>query len=185
MTDDRVNAMARAYVEQGLSYSQIAEEYGLSRQRVGQLLGPLGLAQERGPREKVAREQKLRAAHARIEAGETTLKQEADALGYASTESMRSVLYNLDLRITDKRPEPPHGTISRYRRRVDPCRCEECRRANREYVASLKHRGGEPPSHGYSGYVNYGCRCQICTTANRVQCRAQRAARRREKEVNA
>ena len=24
----------------------------------------------------------------------------------------------------------------------------------------------EPPNHGANGYINYGCKCQICTDAN-------------------
>ncbi|HSE44887.1 MAG TPA: hypothetical protein VLA89_06120 [Gemmatimonadales bacterium] len=180
MPDDRVQAMTRAYVEGGLSYAQIAQEYGLTRQRVGQILGPLGLAGEREKRSRVVREQKLREIHARIMSGELTLEQAAAELGYASGASLRSVLFNLDLRIIIEW-EPDHGTIERYRSRKFKCRCDECRRANRERTASLKEL--EAPHHGtYSGYINYGCRCQACKEAHRVTIRARRAAKRR-KEV--
>lgn len=39
----------------------------------------------------------------------------------------------------------------------------------------------EPPSpsptHGVQGYLYYGCRCPICTKANTLRARVQRAAR--------
>jgi len=38
---------------------------------------------------------------------------------------------------------PPHGTIERFRSRVDPCRCADCKRAwstyMREYRARRRH----------------------------------------------
>lgn len=56
-----------------------------------------------------------------------------------------------------------HGTRSKYQA---GCRCDDCRRANRESQRRLK--GRQPPSHGYSGYKNYGCRCQVCKDGNLV-----------------
>ena len=182
--DDRVQQMARAYVEQGLSYSQIAAEYGLTRQRVGQLLGPLGLARDREQWSKIAREQKLRAVHRQIMAGEITLDRAAADLGYASGGSLRGALSDLGMRVNFTLDEPAHGTASRYRSRRFACRCEECRRAHREKCAELK--GREPPSHGsYSAYINYGCRCQACKEAHRVALRNRKAAKRRRKKVKA
>lgn len=179
--DERVQQMARAYVEQGLSYAQIAEEYGLTRQRVGQLLGPLGLASAREAASKITREQRLRAAYERIMAGEVTLDRAAAELGYASGGSLRSVLYDAGMRVVRDQEEPPHGTASRYRSRRFACRCEECRRANREKCAELM--GREPPNHGYSGYINYGCRCKVCKEGHRITLRNRKAAKRRRKEV--
>jgi hypothetical protein len=180
--DERVQSMARAYVERGLSYAQIGEEYGLSRQRVGQLLGPLGLARDREQGSKIIREQRLRAVHARVIGGEVTLERAAADLGYASGESLRSAFYDLGMTVVLDVEPPPHGTASRYRSRRYACRCDECRRANREKCAEL--RGQEPPQHGtYSGYVNYGCRCKACKEANRLTVRARRAAKRQRKEV--
>jgi predicted transcriptional regulator len=63
------------------------------------------------------------------------------------------------------RCEPEHGTLSRYTSRKWRCRCDDCREANRLYVRSLQ--GKPPPRHGNSGYVNYGCRCVVCTKGNR------------------
>lgn len=37
--------------------------------------------------------------------------------------------------------EPEHGTRQRYQWKKGPCRCEPCRRANSEYMAS-KRKGG-------------------------------------------
>jgi transposase-like protein len=177
--DERIERMTRAYVEEGRSYAQIAEEYGITRQRVGQLLGPLGLSGHRR-QARIAREQRLRAAHARLTTEMTTLEEEAEVLGYATGESLRAALYDLGLRVVRERPIPPHGTLARYRSRKYRCSCEACRRANSERQRELKDE--EPPTHGYSGYINYGCRCQVCKEAHRVTVRMRRAAKRR-KEV--
>jgi hypothetical protein len=174
--------MARAYVEGGLSYAQIGEEYGITRQRVGQLLGPLDLAEDRtgSKAKKVAREQSLRAVYEEVQAGETTLELAADRLGYSSGHSLRGALYGLGLLVRRERDIPAHGTLARYRSRTHACRCDECRRANREKVRELN--GQEPPNHGtYSGYVNYACRCKRCKEAYRKTMRGRRAAKRRKK----
>lgn len=178
---ERTRQMARLYVEEGLSYSQIGDQYGLTRQRVGQLLGPLGLQQYRH-QAAAARVQLLRETHSRILRKETTLEKEAPKLGYKNARSLRSALYELGMRIVVVHEEPPHGTAARYRSRKYQCRCDECTRANREKGAELK--GKEPPNHGtYSGYINYGCRCQECTEAHRLAIRARRTAKRRRKEA--
>lgn len=178
----RTDEMARAYIEEGLTYGQIGERYGITRQRVGQLLGPLELARDRG-QAKIAREQRLRASHARLQSGTVTLAEEAENLGYASAESLRSAFYELGLRYSaPAKPVPEHGTIARYRSRIHGCRCEECRRANAEHQNRL--RGEEPPNHGtYSGYINYGCRCKACKEAHRATVRARRATKRQRREV--
>lgn len=181
MTEDRIQEMARAYVEEGLSYEQIGKRHGITRQRVWQLLGPLGLTRDRG-QAKIVREQKLRASFARLMTGGTTLAEEAENLGYATGESLRSAFYELGLRYIQDRVIPEHGTLSRYRSRKHGCHCEECRRANAEHQSLLKD--GEPPSHGtYSGYINYACRCKACKEAHRAALRMRRAEKRRRKEV--
>lgn len=39
----------------------------------------------------------------------------------------------------------PHGTLTRYTYKPDPCRCDECRRANTAYYRKRKADvGGEP-----------------------------------------
>ena len=178
--NERTQEMIRAYVEGGLTYEQIAAEHGLTRQRVGQILGPLDLDSV-VKRRMLEREQTLRAAHARITTGETSLKKEAERLGYSHGESLRAAFRRLGLRALRSTPE--HGTFARYTSRKWRCRCADCRRANAQQMASYK--GQEPPTHGASGYGNYGCRCQVCTEAHRVTSRARRAAKRQRGEVNA
>jgi transposase-like protein len=173
--------MARLYAEQGLSYEQIAEEYGISRQRVGQILQPLGLAQARGPAARAQREQKLRVAYERINAGAITIDRAAAELGYTKAHSLRDALRRIGLTISTV-SVPEHGTWARYSSRSHTCRCDECRRANRERAQALRD-SGDPPKHGYSGYKNYGCRCKVCKEANRLAVRAERAARRQRREV--
>ena len=178
---ERTLEMARLYVEEGLSYAEIGERFDLTRQRVGQLLGPLGLQPFRR-QAAIARVQLLREAYGRIVRKESTLDEEAPRLGYKNARSLRSALYELDMRVVLGYEEPAHGTVSRYRSRRYACRCDECRRANREKGKELK--GKEPPHHGtYSGYVNYECRCQACKEAHRLTMRARRGSKRRRKEV--
>ena len=180
--NERTQRMARLYAEQGLSYEQIAEEYGITRQRVGQLLSPLGLAKARGPAARAAREQKLRSVHERIAAGVVEVDAAAAELGYANAHSLRDALLRLGLPSLSEKTIPEHGTTARYTSRSHPCRCDECKRANRERAQSLRD-SKDPPEHGYSGYKNYGCRCQTCKEANRLHVRGTRAARRQRREV--
>jgi len=37
---------------------------------------------------------------------------------------------------------------------------------NKAWRARNRAEKREPSVHGYSGYVNYGCRCDLCTDAN-------------------
>lgn len=81
-----------------------------------------------------------------------------------------------------------HGTRTRY---VAGCRCDECREANRIYVADRRRRRGgaaaeyasrkarglaaDDPRHGTRlGYNGWGCRCQPCRAANAEYQRARR-----------
>lgn len=80
-----------------------------------------------------------------------------------------------------------HGTTTAYR--YHGCRCARCRAAQsrsaaayqrtpagRAYREAMRARGMPPPGvpHGYSAYVNHGCRCETCRAA-----KAEYAARRR------
>lgn len=74
-----------------------------------------------------------------------------------------------------------HGTRSRYNA---GCRCDDCTKANAEYVTEWRHATGRtdparltPPSHGISGYQRRGCRCDICRAANTAACARWRAKR--------
>lgn len=64
-----------------------------------------------------------------------------------------------------------HGTVRRYK---TGCRCMECVAANSAYCAqkrALRHeRAAADPrciTHGVWGSRDYGCRCEVCTTASR------------------
>lgn len=59
-----------------------------------------------------------------------------------------------------------HGKYSTYTNKG--CRCEECKRAARDYKSELGTKGLTPDDerHGTrNGYVNYGCRCTYCRIA--------------------
>lgn len=182
LVNERLQRMARLYTEEGKTYAQIGEEYGISRQRVHQLLKPLGLEPRTSAATRVVRQQRLRTAHAEITAGEKTIDEAAEELGYANGNSLQDTLRELGLRVS-RLTEPEHGTVRRYNNRAYRCRCVECRRANREHAATLR-ASQNPPEHGYSGYKNYGCRCQTCKEANRLHVRGQRAARRQRRAVS-
>lgn len=85
----------------------------------------------------------------------------------------------------DARPVP-HKQLERGQQKSPPhhnysaCRCDEChvRQATAQRVANAKRMGTEPPAHGYGGYVNYACRCEVCTRANSAYSRAARQRRR-------
>lgn len=61
-----------------------------------------------------------------------------------------------------------HGLRSTY---THGCHCTDCATANRIYQTNRSRRGQVPPggSHGYSGYINFGCRCPVCTEAHDAQ----------------
>lgn len=156
--------MARLYVEEGWSYAEIGEKFGVSKQRVHQLLRPLGL-ERTFDRTTEERTNKAIDAHRRIVAGETTLEEAAAELGYASKHSLRTRLYSLGLRVQLPRELPPHGTPARY---WHGCHCEKCREARAAYQRRRYH--------------------DLRATAKareekRVKAREQRAKRRREKEA--
>lgn len=70
------------------------------------------------------------------------------------------------------------------------CRCDGCRAANAAYHSAWRHRTrrtdpgrrnatggggtGRGWSHGLSGYVSYGCRCDVCRVAHTDYRRARR-----------
>lgn len=71
-----------------------------------------------------------------------------------------------------------HGSRGRYN---VGCRCDECRRAMRDYNRSLRSR--TPPNHGTeSAYRNFGCRCDACKRAGSKGNRRYRI-RRAEREA--
>jgi hypothetical protein len=85
-----------------------------------------------------------------------------------------------------------HGTTTGYR--YHGCRCARCRAAHsqanadfqrtetgRRYREAMRARGEPPPGvpHGYSGYVNHGCRCETCRAA-----KAEYAASRRKRGLS-
>lgn len=173
---ERQVEMGRLYVEEGLTYREIAERYGISRQRVAQLLEPFGFPRHWGRRRQLERARTLEAVHERVRSGETSLRDEWEALGYASEDSLRNALLSLGLHFER---HAPHGVRWRYNR---GCRCELCKVAHREYMRSL--RRSEPRTHGTaSAYTNYGCRCAECREAVRVYRRELAARQRRKKEA--
>jgi hypothetical protein len=75
----------------------------------------------------------------------------------------------------------PCGTLAAYRR---GCRCADCLAANAAYHRMCRNdrlRLVEEHTaefeHGPSAYTNWGCRCEICTEANKARCREYQTRR--------
>lgn len=178
---ERAVQMSKLYAEDGLTLQQIGERFGVSRERVRQLIAPFGLEPHYGKRKQEERLVRLKEAHARIVSGQSTTAQEAERLGYASAGVLRLALWKLGLRLRKKGP-PAHGTYARYTHHR--CHCKRCRQAMREHLRAMRERG--PQEHGTpSAYRNFGCRCVPCRQANRLYERKLRARRRRTKEAEA
>lgn len=71
-----------------------------------------------------------------------------------------------------------HGTTYTYKR---GCRCDECREAKRLYRLRIREEarkraqsGFTQFKHGYSGYRNWGCRCETCSAGHAEKLKAQR-----------
>jgi hypothetical protein len=177
--DERAREMGRLYAEEGQTYEEIGEIYGVTRQRVAQILSPFGFTAHYGKRKRTERAQVLREIHARIQAGETTLAEQGPLLGYADGESLRHAMLAMNLRFP-RPPSPEHGAAWRYNK---GCHCPECTEAYRVYVREKRGKR-EARTHGTpSSYINYGCRCQACREAAARYRRDLKARRRQEQEV--
>lgn len=72
----------------------------------------------------------------------------------------------------------PCGTraaYERHRRRGEPID-DACHEANEKESATRRAAGFMPPgaTHGLSGYINYGCKCEVCVAAGSQRNRAYR-----------
>lgn len=65
-------------------------------------------------------------------------------------------------------PGQSHGTTAGYRRgrRCDLCRAANAQRHRKLRAERAKRARGASFEHGPSGYINWGCRCVICTKAH-------------------
>lgn len=178
MDDPRQPEMQALY-DEGYTLQQVAEHYGVSRQRIGQILGPQRKNAHNGGRRRAAVLEERRPAFARIIAGESTLEQEAERFGITRG-YLRGYLDANGMHIpTQYDLAPKHGTRYRYNR---GCHCRRCTKAMRDSQRSLRDR--EPPNHGRSGYTNYACRCDICRAAGSQANRENRERRLRRQEEN-
>lgn len=162
----RSDLMLRMYLDEGYTMSQIGDHFGISRQRVHQIIGTQGEDAHYGIRMQQERKERLLQAYERMKDG-STAQAEADRLGITRG-SFYVGLNRLGIRLAPESPE--HGTLYRYRK---GCHCEECRAAN---AAAKRQRYARGPNvHGTaSAYQNYGCRCPECKRAARQARRERR-----------
>lgn len=160
MMSERNQTIVARYAEDGLTLEAIGQEFGITKERVRQIVSGAGVKERHyGSRR---REQETRDAYTRISEGETSVTEEAEKLGL-KRESLLDRFRKLDLKFATV-IKADHGTRHYYQ--YYGCRCELCREVIRSYQRSLK--GKEPPQHGStSAYVNYGCRCDLCRKAGR------------------
>jgi hypothetical protein len=174
--DPRTRAMRDLYLKEEMPLRQIGERFGLSGERVRQILKPLGLESHPSTRKSSKREVSIRAAFKRVSAG-GSVAEEAKALGYSSESGLRSAFARLGLKLGPRLSA--HGTMRRYA--VHKCRCPKCREKAQAEHRKRCQRG--PTKHGTaSAYRNYGCRCVPCRTAERHYQRDMKARARQKKE---
>jgi hypothetical protein len=169
---ERAIAMGRLYIEQGMTLQEIGDEYGITRERVRQIIEPFGFEPHHGRRKRGEREATLRDVFERIYSGASSVEDEYRSLGYSSGDGLRNAFYALGLRL---RHPAEHGTDSMYRR---GCKCDECRRAHRESIYAWRETRGVKEHGLATSYFNYGCRCVPCKEAASLQRREQKARRR-------
>lgn len=162
-------------VETGEFYREIAEDFGISPQRVQKIAKRMGAITNS---KKLLIDDRKKVWSIWFLQGWSI--SEIAAKEGITPSSVHSFCKRNNIEIPKKKlQKETHGNRSRYR---NGCRCEECRKSNREYMATLKN--SPTPSHGYSGYKNYGCRCDVCKAAgseNNRRTRERRLARLKEK----
>lgn len=167
---ERCARMRRMYYQEGLSMSEIGEHFGVTRQRVHQIIGSAGGEAHYGQAKKDGRVNRLESAYSRILAG-NSVREEAEKLGMR-TESLKTALKKHGTPLP-AHVAPEHGTHYRY---AHGCRCDECKQAEREERRKRKERG--PKIHGTtSAYINYACRCDECKKAGSINNRERRIRR--------
>lgn len=133
---------------QGLTYNQIAAHMGISRSYASSLICDPDGAKDRARKASYGRP----CEQCGKQTDGSNGREKAPKLCLACTDAARAAVC---------------GTVSKYQ---SGCACDACREANRLVQHERRHSGAEPPSHGVSGYSNYGCRCEVCTRANTERC---------------
>lgn len=165
----------------GMAYVDIGHLFGLTRERVRQLVGNTTHYHHPEAHDPLRIMRRIR------ERDCTTFPaawwDTIEGLGLrTAVERLVRLRRRRDNRARWGRPEyaAPHGTGTRYQ--YHGCRCDECRAWNREHMRRFiaKRRNTTPPAHNYTGYQLYGCRCPTCKEAYRVtQKRGRIAAKHR------
>lgn len=153
---ERNDVMLGMYLS-GYTLAEVGEHYGITRERVRQIVARRSDERHYGARKRMLMNEKVRSAYEAMQNG-STMEVEAEKLGLAP-----KTLYSrfLDLGLTLRHKAPLHGTVYRYN---CGCRCIECYDAVKTY--RLRFLTMKPPTHGkYSSYSNYGCRCDACRAA--------------------
>lgn len=154
----------------GDTLQAIANDWGVTRERVRQVVGP------DSPRRYRLRQEDLE-YHATFP--NLTAIEISNLSGYkhVQTKKLKALGWT-----PPPKPDPEHGTRARYMKLK--CRCEECRAAVKhqrdEWLSRVR---GNPPMHGTAnGYFNYRCRCEECKKAgsekNKISVKAWKERKR-------
>lgn len=133
----RDQQIARLYTAKRLSLGEVGEQFGLSKERVRQILIEQGITDRHSESERGRKlKEETKIAHERVLTGEGTVKTEADHLCITPS-ALQKRFWILGLRTP--RQEAEHGTRSRY---VGPhrCRCDLCRKAHATYMREFRRR---------------------------------------------
>ena len=163
----------------GKTLQEVGDEYGITRERVRQIVHAQSDERHYGAHKREARDLKIRQAFGRVLQGWTSVEDEAELLGILP-DTLRVNFKRRGLKLP-RNSSPTHGTRHRYNQ---GCRCPECTEVIREYMRGLKKK--EAPHHGTaSGYMNYGCRCDRCKQAGSIANRINRERRKRRAQLDA
>jgi ribosomal protein S27AE len=149
---------------EGWSDSQIGREFGVSRERVRQLLGN--------------RLAYLRQRCAKYEGEIALMRSQRKSIDHIAR--VLALPRNRIKELPDLLPRPVapirHATITGYNR---GCRCNQCREANAkrhsDYAIAKKADGFNGLKHGVRSTYHLGCKCESCLKVGREAQRVPRA----------
>lgn len=156
-------------LEAGETYRAIADDFGVSRQRIQQIAKRLGV---KSRNRSLLLEDRKSLWEKWFSEG-FSISEIAEMEGITSN-TVRNYCRIRGIEVPKKKLKKyTHGERMCY---INGCRCDKCTEANR--LEHLKRLKSPTPSHGESGYRNYGCRCDICKAGHSESEREYRKRRK-------
>lgn len=151
---------------QGISASEISRRFGISREQTRKDLRALGFV--------TSSIRKAQRAEIAARVSSLAASGKSAALIAEQLDETEMAIRRIGKEFGIQLPRPvtkssTHGTVNSYN---NGCRCPDCRQANTVFCAERRvlrrSRVSEmpPEKHGtISGYENWGCRCDVCSSA--------------------